>query len=222
MSTYVLDFQEIDQSMIMSVGGKGANLGELSRITGIAVPVGFCVTTEAYKKITRDNQELNSLLDALTPIKATERSAINTLSTSIRKAIESSPFPKDMADAITGYLSRYDKQEAFAVRSSATAEDLPTASFAGQQDTYLNIVGKEAILQHISQCWASLFTERAITYRIQNGFDHRAVYLSVVVQKMVFPEVAGILFTADQSPAIEKLYQLMPASAWAKHWWPAW
>ena len=83
------------------------------------------------------------------------------------------------------------------MRSSATAEDLPTASFAGQQDTYLNVIGEAAILTHISQCWASLFTERAVIYRLQNGFDHRQVQLAVVVQKMVFPQAAGILFTAD-------------------------
>ena len=83
------------------------------------------------------------------------------------------------------------------MRSSATAEDLPTASFAGQQDTYLNIIGKDAILQNISKCWASLFTDRAVIYRMQNDFDHRKVYLSVVIQKMVFPQAAGIMFTAD-------------------------
>ena len=83
------------------------------------------------------------------------------------------------------------------MRSSATAEDLPTASFAGQQDTYLNIVGPAAILQHVSRCWASLFTERAVTYRLRNGVDHRQVQMAVVVQRMVFPDAAGILFTAD-------------------------
>lgn len=85
----------------------------------------------------------------------------------------------------------------FAVRSSATAEDLPHASFAGQHDTYLNIIGKDALLQHISMCWASLFTERAIIYRIQNQFDHRKVQLAVVIQQMISPEASGILFTAD-------------------------
>src|ERR1700731_1917764 len=89
-----------------------------------------------------------------------------------------------------------EKKMPNAVRSSATAEDLPTASFAGQQDTYLNIIGREAILKHVSKCWASLYTERAVTYRIQNGFDHRKVHLAVVVQKMIFPLAAGILFTA--------------------------
>jgi rifampicin phosphotransferase len=175
----------------MVAGGKGANLGELSRIEGIQVPDGFCITTEAYKKITG---KLSSLLDELTPLRAEEREKIREISERIRTAIEDIPIPKDIAEEIAGYLTETD---AYAVRSSATAEDLPAASFAGQQDTYLNIIGKDAIMQHISKCWASLFTERAVTYRIQNGFDHHKVHLSVVVQKMVFPQAAGILFTAD-------------------------
>src|SRR4029079_7058266 len=111
--------------------------------------------------------------------------------------IEGIAIPEDIREEITRHLSRLGEENAYAVRSSATAEDLPTASFAGQQDTYLNIMGKKAILKHISKCWASLFTERAVTYRLQNGFDHRAVHLAVIVQEMVFPQVAGILFTAD-------------------------
>ncbi|MBO0777940.1 MAG: phosphoenolpyruvate synthase, partial [Ktedonobacteraceae bacterium] len=100
------------------------------------------------------------------------------------------------------------EHNAYAVRSSATAEDLPTASFAGQQDTYLNIIGQEAILKHISKCWASLFTERAVIYRMQNGFDHSKVYLSVVIQKMVFPEAAGIMFTADPITSHRKVVSI--------------
>lgn len=197
MKTHILGFQEIDRSKFMVAGGKGANLGELSGIKGIRVPEGFCVTTEAYKKITEDNQELNSLLDELTYFKAEERESISEISAKIRMAIERTLISEDIAEEIAGYLTKFDEKDAFAVRSSATAEDLPAASFAGQQDTYLNIIGKEAILKHISKCWASLFTDRAVIYRLQNGFDHRKVHLSVVVQKMVFPQVAGILFTSD-------------------------
>lgn len=192
----------------MVVGGKGANLGELSRIKGIRVPEGFCVTTEAYKKITENNQELNSLLDQLTRFKAEEKENIGKISARIRMAIERIPISKDIAEEIAGYLTKFGEKDAFAVRSSATAEDLPTASFAGQQDTYLNIIGKEAILKHISKCWASLFTERAVIYRLQNGFDHRKVHLSVVVQKMVFPQAAGILFTADPVTSNRKVLSI--------------
>jgi phosphoenolpyruvate synthase/pyruvate phosphate dikinase len=197
MSAYILSFQEINKTKLAMVGGKGANLGELSGSDGIQVPEGFCVTTEAYKKITENNQELTSLLDELTRLKAEERKNIGEISAKIRMVIESTPISKDIGEEIAAYLTKFGEKDAFAVRSSATAEDLPTASFAGQQDTYLNIIGKEAILKYISKCWASLFTERAVIYRLQNGFDHRKVYLSVVVQKMVFPQAAGILFTAD-------------------------
>jgi len=208
MNTYILGFQEIDRSKFMVVGGKGANLGELSGIKGIRVPEGFCVTTEAYKKITENNQELYSLLDELARFKAEERGNICEVSAKIRMVIESVPISEDIAEEITGYLTKFGEKETFAVRSSATAEDLPTASFAGQQDTYLNIIGKEAILNHISKCWASLFTERAVIYRIQNGFDHRKVHLSVVVQKMVFPQAAGILFTADPVTSNRKVLSI--------------
>ena len=197
MNTYVLSFRELDTTKCMLAGGKAANLGELSRIEGIQVPEGFTVTTEAYKKVTDDSPALSSLLDALTSLTVEERKSISEISAKIRWVIEGLAIPGDIAAAIAGYLSRYGEDDAYAVRSSATAEDLPTASFAGQQDTYLNIIGKEAILQHISKCWASLFTERAIIYRLQNGFDHRKVHLAVVVQKMAFPQAAGILFTAD-------------------------
>ena len=197
MNTYILSFQQTDRSNFMAVGGKGANLGELSGIKEIQVPEGFCITTEVYKKITENNQEFNSLLDALTRLKAEDRRNISEISAKIRMVIENATIPKDIAAQIADRLIKLGDKDAYAVRSSATAEDLPTASFAGQQDTYLNIIGIEAILQHISKCWASLFTERAVIYRLQNGFDHRKVQLSVIVQKMVFPQVAGILFTAD-------------------------
>ncbi|MEO6286613.1 MAG: phosphoenolpyruvate synthase [Dyadobacter sp.] len=197
MNRYVFDFQEIDRSKLMVVGGKGANLGELSKIREIQVPEGFCVTTEAYQKITENNPELNSLLDALSHLKAEERSAIGETSAKIRDAIDGIPIPDDIAKEIADYLRKYGEKDAYAVRSSATAEDLPTASFAGQQDTYLNITGINAILKHISKCWASLFTDRAVIYRLQNQFDHRKIHLSVAIQKMILPEVAGIMFTAD-------------------------
>ena len=106
---------------------------------------------------------------------------------------------------ITRALAALGEHAAYAVRSSATAEDLPTASFAGQQDTYLNIVGPAAVLEHVSRCWASLFTERAVTYRLRSGFDHRQVPMAVVVQQMVFPDAAGILFTADPVTSNRKL-----------------
>src|SRR5215471_2263905 len=126
-----------------------------------------------------------------------ERKKNNEVSGGICRLIEGITIPENNHEELAGHLSRLGEENAYAVRSSATAEDLPTASFAGQQDTYLNIIGKEVILKHVSKCWASLYTERAVTYRIQNSFDHHKVHLAVVVQKMIFPQAAGILFTAD-------------------------
>ncbi|HEU4556125.1 MAG TPA: phosphoenolpyruvate synthase [Chitinophaga sp.] len=193
----ILELPEIDKTKLAIAGGKGANLGELSGIEGVQVPGAFCITTEAYKEIIGNSKAVNALLGQLAVLEASNRKAISETAANIRAAIESIPIPGDMAAAVVRHLANFAEKEAFAVRSSATAEDLPTASFAGQQDTYLNIIGKEEILKHISKCWASLFTERAVTYRLQNGFDHRKVHLAVVVQKMIFPQAAGILFTAD-------------------------
>ena len=194
---YVLGFQEIDETQVAVVGGKGAHLGELSRIEGIRVPPGFCVTTDAFRRIMAEAPSIDDLLDRLSRLNPDDREAIRTLSAEIRRTLEGIAIPDDLAAAITRALARLGEHAAYAVRSSATAEDLPTASFAGQQDTYLNVVGPAAILQHVSRCWASLFTERAVTYRLRNGFDHRKVHMAVVVQQMVFPHAAGILFTAD-------------------------
>ena len=194
---YVMGLEEIDQTQVAVVGGKGAQLGELSRIEGIRVPAGFCVTTDAFRRVMADASSIDDQLDRLSHVNPADREAVRTLSAEIRRTLEGTAIPEDLAAAITRALARLGEQAAYAVRSSATAEDLPTASFAGQQDTYLNIVGPAAILQHISRCWASLFTERAVTYRLRNGFDHRKVHMAVVVQQMVFSEAAGILFTAD-------------------------
>jgi rifampicin phosphotransferase len=194
---YVLGLQEIDETQVAVVGGKGAHLGELSRIEGIRVPPGFCVTTDAFRRIIAEAPSTDDRLDRLSRLNPGDRDAIRTLSAAIRRTLEGIAIPDDVAAAITRTLARLGEQAAYAVRSSATAEDSPTASLAGQHDTYLNIVGPAAILQHISRCWASLFTERAVTYRLRNGFDHRKVQMAVVVQQMVFPHAAGVLFTAD-------------------------
>jgi pyruvate,water dikinase len=197
MGGYAVGFREIDQTQVALVGGKGANLGELSGIDGIRVAAGFCVTTDAFGRVMAEAPSINDRLDRLSRLKPDDRGAIRALSTEIRRTIEAFAIPDDLAAAITHALARLGEQAAYAVRSSATAEDSPTASFAGQQDTYLNVVGPAAILQHVSRCWASLFTERAVTYRLRNGVDHRKVRMAVVVQQMVFPQAAGILFTAD-------------------------
>lgn len=194
---YVCDLQEVDETQVAVVGGKGAHLGGLSRIEGIRVPAGFCVTTDAFRRIMAEAPSIDDRLDQLSRLDPDDREAIRTLSAEIRRTIEGITVPGDLAAAITRALTRLGEPAGYAVRSSATAEDLPTASFAGQQDTYLNVVGPAAVLQHVSRCWASLFTERAVIYRRRNGIDHRTVHMAVVVQRMVFPDAAGILFTAD-------------------------
>ncbi|MEV4534154.1 rifamycin-inactivating phosphotransferase [Asanoa sp. NPDC049518] len=187
---YVLDLQEVDESHVAVVGGKGTHLGELSRIDGVAVPAGFCVTTDAFAAAA---PAIDERLERVHP---DARDEIRALSAEVRRTIEAVDIPDDLAAAVGEALARHGADATYAVRSSATAEDLPTASFAGQQDTYLNVPGPE-VLAHVRRCWASLFTERAVTYRLRNRFDHRKVHMAVVVQRMVVPRSSGILFTAD-------------------------
>ncbi|MFB9677275.1 rifamycin-inactivating phosphotransferase [Streptosporangium vulgare] len=201
----VLGFEEIDSTSIADVGGKGAHLGELSRIDGIRVPDGFCVTTDVFQRVVAEAPSIGAQLDLLSHVEPDDHAAIRALSADIRRAVEGLTVPDDLAVAIGESLARLGERAAYAVRSSATAEDLPTASFAGQQDSYLNITGLPEILRHVRKCWASLFTERAITYRSRNGFDHRRVRMAVVVQRMVFPDAAGILFTADPVTSNRKI-----------------
>ncbi|MFG1885670.1 rifamycin-inactivating phosphotransferase [Micromonospora sp. NPDC049102] len=194
---YVWDLDEVDETQIATVGGKGARLGALSRIDGIRVPAGFCVSTDAFRRVLAEVPSIEAHLERLSRLTPDDRDAVRDLSAEIRRSIEETALPDDLVAAIDGALRQHGADTAYAVRSSATAEDLATASFAGQQDTYLNVRGTAAILAHVSRCWASLFTERAVTYRQRHGIDHRTVHLAVVVQKMVFPQAAGVLFTAD-------------------------
>jgi rifampicin phosphotransferase len=205
MGSYVFGFKDLDKTNITVVGGKGANLGEISKIEGIRVPAGFCISIDAFRRITRETSSISRLLDQLSLLTVEDRNTISQLTAEIRRLIEGIAMPEDIREQIARHVSRLGKENAYAVRSSATAEDLPTASFAGQQDTYLNIIGEKEILKHVSKCWASLYADRAVTYRIQNSFDHRKVHLAVVVQKMIFPEAAGILFTAHPVTSNRKM-----------------
>jgi pyruvate,water dikinase len=196
MGPYTLSFDEVDATRLPDVGGKGANLGELSR-AGFPVPPGFCVTTAAYRDFVRTSGELDALLDALDRVPHEDLATIGALGGRIREHLEALAIPAGIRSAVLAAWGQLGMEHAYAVRSSATAEDLPSASFAGQQDTFLNVRGEERLLEAVRQCWASLFTDRAIAYRAKHGFRHRAVLLAVVVQRMVVPEVSGILFTAD-------------------------
>ncbi|MFJ9498366.1 phosphoenolpyruvate synthase [Brevibacillus centrosporus] len=208
MSSLALGFQEIHKDQLLLVGGKGLHLGQLAKMQGIHVPEGFCVTTVGFQKAIAHNETYHALLDQLAMLKGEDREQIGEISRKIRQILSEVEIPADVVEAVAHYLTQLGEEHAYAIRSSATAEDLPYASFAGQQDTYLNVIGIEAILEHIRKCWASLFTERAVIYRMQNGFDHRQVYLSVIVQRMVFPQVSGILFTADPITSNRKLLSI--------------
>ena len=179
----VLDLAQLSIDQVAAVGGKAANLGELIR-AGFDVPPGFCVTTEAYRRAVRGT---------------TVEAGTSTDAPAARAAVLDAPFPESVADAVRDAYARLESggEGPVAVRSSATAEDLPGASFAGQQDTYLNVAGIDDVLDAVHRCWASLWTDRAVAYRAAQGIDGSGVALAVVVQRMVDAESAGVLFTAD-------------------------
>ncbi|MGH9177190.1 MAG: rifamycin-inactivating phosphotransferase [Acidimicrobiales bacterium] len=197
MSSFVVGLRAVDRTQVVLVGGKGAQLGELSRIDGVRVPDGFCVTTEAFRRVMAEAPAIDGLLDGLSRVGPDDRDAIRMLSAETRRTIEGASIAEEVAAAIRGALARVGEHVGYAVRSSATAEDLPSASFAGQHDTYLNALGPVSVLEQVSRSWASLFTERGVTYRVRNGIDHRKVHMAVVVQQLVAAEAAGVLFTAD-------------------------
>jgi len=203
---YVLPFRELSLNSLAEVGGKNASLGEMIRTLedrGIRVPDGFAVTARAFRAHIEAG-DLGWIYDELDGLEAGDVAALARAGRRIREAVRTAPLPREVADAVReayAALSREYDEEAtdVAVRSSATAEDLPTASFAGQQETYLNIRGPEALVQSVADCMASLFTDRAISYRAGRGFAHREVALSVGVQKMVRSDLgaAGVIFTLD-------------------------
>ncbi|MDQ0416118.1 pyruvate,water dikinase [Croceifilum oryzae] len=193
---YVSYFEQTNRDSIDVVGGKGANLGELTQ-AGFPVPPGFCITVDAYQQILSTSKRMNDFLEMLDQTDPEHLDVIQLVSEMIRGHILTLPMDPTVESEIIRAWEDLGTTDSYAVRSSATAEDLPTASFAGQQDTYLHVKGKDQLLDTVRKCWASLFTDRAIIYRSKNGFDHHSVFLSIVVQKMVFPDVSGILFTAD-------------------------
>ncbi len=186
----ILRFDDIGAEMLPLVGGKAANLGVLTT-AGFPVPPGLCVTTEAYRRVT-ERAGLEEVLATLATTAAGDAPALNALAAKARELVLTAPVPDDIASAV-----RDSANGPVAVRSSATAEDLPHASFAGQQDTYLNVIGADAVLDAVRRCWASLWTDRAVAYRAANGIGHDTVRLAVVVQEMVQSEVAGVMFTAN-------------------------
>jgi phosphohistidine swiveling domain-containing protein len=196
-SPLVLPLADLDRGRLALAGGKGANLGELVR-AGFRVPEGFCVTTRAYK-IVADATDLAPVFAGLATSAPTDVARLDELAATARERLLATAVPEEIRTAIAEAYVALGKGQPVpvAVRSSATAEDLPGASFAGQQDTYLNVVGAAAVVDAVQRCWASLWTSRAVTYRSRNQLDQQTVRLAVVVQRMVDAAVAGILFTAN-------------------------
>ena len=188
-------FKEVDKRDIPLVGGKGANLGEMTKAR-IPVPPGFIVTAEAYFYFLERAGLVDVVRHYLEPLDVGDSKKLQEVATQIKEAIASAPMPAEIAEEIR---KAYQKLGGglVAVRSSATAEDLPEASFAGQQRTFLNIEGEEEVITAVQGCWASLFEPRAIFYRVQQGFDHFKVGIAVPVQRMVQSEVAGVMFTVE-------------------------
>ncbi len=197
---YIKWFEELEKGDVSIAGGKGANLGEM-RNAGFPVPPGFVVTAKAYFRHLEVNHLNEKIKDYLDGLDTNNVDAINEASERVKLSILSGAFPDDVREeVISAYrdLANMVGEEPFvAVRSSATAEDLPEASFAGQQKTFLNVKGEGDLIQAVKEAWASLFEPRAIFYRTEKGFDHLKVGLAAVVQKMVNSEVSGVMFSVD-------------------------
>jgi pyruvate,water dikinase len=204
---YVKKFEELDKNDIGIAGGKGANLGELTQ-AGIPVPPGFVVTAQAYEYFMEEAGINDKVMEILEQIDVNDTKQLQEAAEEIKKIIIDSPIPDDLVMYIREYYNelcqRVDEDDTdVAIRSSATAEDLPEASFAGQQDTFLHVSGDDEVIEYIRKCWASLFEARAIFYREENNFEHSKVYIAVVVQKMAIADKAGVMFTVNPSTGEE-------------------
>ncbi|MDR0901095.1 MAG: phosphoenolpyruvate synthase [Methanobrevibacter sp.] len=200
---YVAKFENIKKEDVGIAGGKGANLGELTQ-AGIPVPPGFVVTAETYNKFMNNTGIFDKIMNMLSKIDINDTKDLQKTAEKIKQVIVDTPIPEDISalivEAYNELCQRVGEENALvAIRSSATAEDLPEASFAGQQDTFLNIHGTANVVKYVQKCWASLFEARAIFYREENNFDHSKVYIAVVVQEMVESEKAGVMFTVNPS-----------------------
>lgn len=200
---YVLWFDELRRTDVNLVGGKSSSLGELTTATGVPVPYGYATTAHAYRYFmeqTGQNEKIHELLQNLTDVE--DSVELHDVCTQIRESIVAAEMPKDLAEAIGDAYRELakkmgEKEPYVAVRSSATAEDLPDASFAGQQDTYLNVTGRDMVIRKVKECYASTFTDRAVYYRAKKNFDHENVALSAAVQMMADSKAAGVMFTVD-------------------------
>lgn len=216
MTGYVIDFSEVSRDWLNKVGGKNANLGEMLN-KGIRIPAGFAVTTDGYLFFLNEAGIKDKLLRFLSEINPADLGLLDKLSTEVRQMIIESPVPREIEQEIKESYAAMseqfgEKEVPVAVRSSATAEDLPTASFAGQQETFLWVKGAEEVITAVRRCWASLFTSRAISYRAKNNFPHDKVLISVGIQKMVNARAAGVMFTIN--PANGDPSQVVIEGSW--------
>ncbi len=214
--SYVINFQDVDKNSLPLVGGKNASLGEMIR-AGIRVPPGFAVTTESYLAFITETGIKDRIYVVLTGLNPDDVQSINDASEQVQNLITGASMSQDIKTAVEKSYSELCDQCSVAslpvaVRSSATAEDLPSASFAGQQDTYLWIQGAAQVIERVQRCWASLFTPRAISYRIKNNFPHEKVLISVGVQKMVNARAAGVMFTLN--PTDGDLSKVLIEGSW--------
>ena len=191
----ILWLEDIRKNDLPSVGGKGASLGEMSSI-GLPVPQAFVVTAQAFRRFLVETGLEESLYSILEGLDVDNNNALESAAGKAQDLILSVPIPGHMAEEIKSAYSRMGGDTVVAVRSSATAEDLPDASFAGQQETFLNILGEDDVIEAVQKCWASLYGARAVYYRSKQGFDDRSVNIAVVIQQLIFSEKAGVLFTS--------------------------
>ena len=208
-SEFIRWLDEIGSEDLGTVGGKGASLGEMTG-AGLPVPPGFVVTAETYREFI-ESTGIDEELFAAVDVDTEDSTALAEAEAHAKELILGTELPEEMREGIVDAYAALDEGDAFvAVRSSATAEDLPDASFAGQQETFLNITGED-LVDRVKRCWASLFTQRAIYYRQEQGFDHDIVDIAVVVQRMVDAEKSGVLFTSHPSTGDP---QLIVEAAW--------
>lgn len=200
-SEYVLWFEDYTDEQRARVGGKNSSLGTMMQ-AGLPVPPGFAVTTDAYETLKRDPETRAEVIGLLREVDLTDSPGLRELSGQVRKVIEQIPIDPAIEISVRHAYEQLEERCGLsdvpvAVRSSATSEDLPDASFAGQQDTFLWVTGADAVVEAMRRCWSSIYSDRAISYRHETGHDHDVISMSVGIQKMVDPKVAGVAFTLN-------------------------
>jgi pyruvate,water dikinase len=208
---YCVWFDEVTRDDVPLAGGKGANLGDMVQ-AGLPIPPGYVITAPAYRRVLEQAELETKIDDLLLDLDRSVCDQLQTVEPLIRDLFVDAPIPEEIQASILAYYRQLGEDLSVAVRSSATAEDLAGASFAGQQETILNVAGEEMLIEAVRRCWSSLFTAQAIFYRSQRGFDDTPVSMAVVVQKMVDSEKSGVSFTVD--PVLRNHYQMVIEGVW--------